>query len=154
MINFHKIPMSQQSLKIDDLVTILTEDLPNCDKTSLEDRLMKTLAISLTEQKLPVLDILKEHAMQENSSMIEHHTFAANVIENAFHMKDKFTRNMIALLVAKYDDRQSEGFDYGIFMSDLEALESVNPTTIRIFKTQTEINFFQQGLDEGGADGS
>ena len=74
--------------------------------------------------------------------MIEHHTFAANVIENAFRMKDKFTRNMIALLVAKYDDRQSEGFDYAIFMSDLEALESVNPTTIRIFKTQTEINFF------------
>ena len=86
--------------------------------------------------------------------MIDHHTFAVNILENAFDMKSQMTRNMIQMIVNRYDDKQSNGFDYNIFVSDLEALDRVTPS-VRIFKTQTEINYFHQSLKEDLAeDGS
>ena len=64
-------------------------------------------------------------------------------------MKDTLTRNMIQILVGRYDRGETK-FDYRNFTNDLEILEETNPNTIRIFKTQAEINFFQtQGLDDG-----
>ena len=63
-------------------------------------------------------------------------------------MKDLLTRNMIQVLVKRYDGGEAK-FDYRNFTNDLEILEETNRATIRIFKTQAEINFFQtQGLDD------
>lgn len=136
MTNFNKIPISQQSLKISDLDNILTEDMPGGnDLRTMQDKVMKILALALTEQKLPVVDCIKEHVDSGNPNIIDLHTFAVNLIENTFNMKSRMTRNMIQLLVNRYDDKVSEGFDYNIFVGDLEALEHVNSTQIRIFKT-------------------
>ena len=55
---------------------------------------------------------------------------------------------MIQVLVQRYDGGETQ-FNYKNFLNDLEILEETNKATIRIFKTQAEINFFQtQGLDD------
>ena len=70
------------------------------------------------------------------------------MIEEDFDLKDSLTRNMIQALVRKYDQGSTK-FDWRNFTNDLEILEETNRATIRIFKTQAEINFFQtQGLDD------
>ena len=62
---FHKIPVSQQSLVISELVELLEEDYPVNDERSITDKLLKIIALHLTEHKFPILDKLKNHEMPE-----------------------------------------------------------------------------------------
>ena len=96
---------------------------------------MKILAVSITDQKLPIEDIIKEHVSKDDPSNIDHQKFAVDILENAFNMKSRMTRNMIQLVLERYDDKFSTSFDYNIFINDLIALEQVYPTQVRIFKT-------------------
>ena len=132
-----------------DLVYILNEDMPGITNMIIQDRLLWKIASWLTDSKHPVNDILKKYETPNSGSMIDVNTFAVNVLEEDLEMKDNLTRNMIQILVGRYD-RGESSFDYRNFTNDLEILEETNRATIRIFKTQAEINFFQtQGLDDG-----
>jgi len=53
---------------------------------------------------------------------IDSNTFAVNVLENDFNLKDKLTRNMTNCLIAKYD-QQSTTVRYEFLIEDLEILE-------------------------------
>lgn len=114
----------------------------------IQDRLLWKIAQWLTERKFPVVDVLKNYDSPTDGQMIDVNTFAVNVLEEDLEMKDILTRNMIQVLVRRYDQGQTT-FDYRNFINDLEIVEEQNRVLIRIFKTQAEINFFQtQGQDD------
>jgi len=100
------------------------------------------VALQASEMKLPVLDILKNYEQPGNPGYVDHNTFAVNVMENDFSLKDRLTRNMLNVLTKRYDMGSDTMLNYFTFFSDLEVQQNMNPTTIRIFKTQNEINFF------------
>lgn len=107
----------------------------------------------MTDTKIPVVDTLKNFEDPGEPGSIDNAIFASSVLEQAFKLADTMTRNMISVFVRRYDTDMSVKFNYNIFLSDLEVLELANPTTIRIFKTQNEINFFQRTAATDDIDG-
>ena len=57
---------------------------------------------------------------------------------------------MIALMEYRYNPFKSSMFDFNQFLGDLDEFEYHNRATVRIFKTQAEINFFNQEAGEAG----
>lgn len=135
LIEFHKMPISNQSLKVDDLCDILNKDMPGVDPITLQEKALKMTAMALTEAKVPVLDGLKKHEVEDMPGLIDSHTFAVNVLENEYKLKGKLTRNVINCLVSKYEDAREVHIRYDAFIRDLENYEATNHASIRIFKT-------------------
>jgi hypothetical protein len=53
------------------------------------------------------------------------------------------TSNMVAMLVLKYNRNRQKFFELLPFLDDLEHVEMLNRTTIRLFKTQREVDEFK-----------
>ena len=151
MVDFLKKPISYQSLQVNDLCLILNEDMPEAgDLYSLQEKTLQLVALALTELKVPVLDGLQKFEDQEIPGVIDTNTFAVNVLENEFGLKQRLTRNMIKCLVSRYETADATTFRYSLFLTDLKNCENVSPASIRIFKTQNEINFFNQTQGQTG----
>ena len=56
-------------------------------------------------------------------------------MEEDLKLTEKLTRNMINLILRRYDDPSTPYMQYDLFVQDLDVLEQANPTAIRIFKT-------------------
>jgi hypothetical protein len=50
---------------------------------------------------------------------------------------------MVAMLVLKYNRNRQKFFELLPFLDDLEHVEMLNRTTIRLFKTQREVDEFK-----------
>ena len=62
--------------------------MPGVSPSTMQDRILRIIAQSLTEQKLPVTDILKKYEDVRNPGLIDTNTFAINVLENEFKLKE------------------------------------------------------------------
>ena len=93
------------------------------------------VAIALTEQKLPVLDMFKEYETPEyGPGYIQYDQFSVDLMENDFDLKKMLTRNMINVIWDSYGQNQPY-LEYMRFIDDLKSLEEANRGLIRIYKT-------------------
>ena len=136
LLSFHKKPISMQSLSVQELCLQLDEDMPNTLTDEIQDKLIKMVATQLTQLKLPVLDILKKHQAENDPGHIDQNIFAINVMENDFALKSVMTRNMINVLLKRYDNGTDTMLSFQVFLSDLEIQQKMYPTKVTIFKTQ------------------
>ncbi len=55
---------------------------------------------------------------------------------------EPFTQNMVAMLILKYNPDRRQSFKLNPFLEDLTHIETLNRTTIRIFKSQRQVDEF------------
>jgi len=78
--------------------------MPNSDKRNLEEKVLKTFAMFVSEQKLPIQDIMMKHAESAASNRIRISTFATSVVEDELKLGGKLTKNMVKVLCGRFDD--------------------------------------------------
>ena len=55
---------------------------------------------------------------------------------------EPFTQNMVAMLILKYNPDRRQSFELNPFLEDLTHIDTLNRTTIRIFKSQRQVDEF------------
>lgn len=97
------------------------------------------LARHLTEAKIPLHERCWPYLIQ--NKFIDVSNFQVGLMDD-LKVWEPFTQNMVAMLVLKYNRDRRQSFELTPFLEDLAHIETLNRTSIRIFKSQRQVDEF------------
>jgi hypothetical protein len=90
------------------------------------------LARHLTEAKIPLHERCKPFLIE--NKFIDVSNFEVGLMDN-LRALEVLTQNMVAMLLHRYNHEQYRSFELTPFLNDLDRMESLNRSSIKIFKT-------------------